>query len=102
MKTRGERLLLKVEDTCYVEGHGLILAPGIPVESYRGSRRRTVLLQKPDGSTERHVVDIFFSVIAPAPSTWRLLCRIAEAEPTSVPAGTEVWLVDNGDSKRAD
>lgn len=99
MNSSSQRLLIKVVDTCYVEGHGVILAPGIPLNSYQGASRRVVILRKPDGSVERHEVDLFFSVVMPAEQTRQWLCRVTGAAPQAIPAGTEVWLLDNGDAR---
>jgi hypothetical protein len=98
VKHSSQRLLIKVVDTCYVEGHGVILAPGIPLSSYQGASRRVVIMRKPDGSAERHEVDLFFSVVTPAEQARQWLCRVTGAAPHAIPAGTEVWLLDNGEA----
>jgi hypothetical protein len=87
------RKLLRVEETSLIEGRGvLVVAPGVPVNSYCGPGSCEVTLRMPDGEerTARATFDI--PRVTPMPSVLYFLCCLPGLTTTDVPIGTEIWI----------
>jgi hypothetical protein len=91
------KFLLKVEDTFYIQGRGLILAPTLPL-SLKLPKQAILELKKPDATAIKVSANFtvpFLHFTDPEqidkhqPS---YICIVKSVDKESVPIGTEVWL----------
>jgi hypothetical protein len=86
-------MLFVVEDTFFIKGRGLVLAPGI---TPRGDERLRVgdplLFKRPDGSELRTAIgELEMFMCSRVDRMPILLLELGKAD---VPVGSEVWSVD--------
>lgn len=86
--------LLTVQETFLIEGRGVVVTPGIPVDSYSGSLSCPVTLRTPDG--RERTVGATFDIprVSPGPSNF-YLCLLTGLTTDDVPIGTEIWTDEN-------
>lgn len=85
--------LFTVTGVVQIRGHGVVLAPWIPLADLPCSTRESVELRFADGS--RRVVDAFFDIPRTPhmyPANLRVACMVAALTEVDVPVGTEVWV----------
>src|SRR2546430_1121918 len=88
MEQTGKTKLLTVEGTSLVEGLGVIVAPGIPVEGYRGPLSRSVTLRKPDGEERMATVGLDIPRRNPPAPALYYLCLVLGITSEDVPSAT--------------
>jgi hypothetical protein len=87
--------LLQVEDTFHIEGRGVIVMPTVPIDSYSGSRSRTVSLRRPDGTTTAANATFDIPCVLTPPPALYYLCLLVGLTKEDVPVGTEIWIDDD-------
>jgi hypothetical protein len=86
------RCLFSVQDSCLIQGRGLVLAPGIIVEgSERFQSGDPIALIKPDGSVINTHIDAL-EVFSPNPRG-EVLIMLKGKTKEDVPVGTKVWSI---------
>lgn len=92
------RLLFTVTDRFLIQGRGVVLCPGVPVEE--SGRTLAVRIERPDGSsfvTDAWPEHLSGFATLDAARRWaagpRAVCVRAEAA-ADVPVGSQVWAVD--------
>jgi hypothetical protein len=89
-----ERFLFKVEDTFQISRLGLVLAPGMPLDSYDGPRQVNLKLVKSDGEELMIPAEVYYPFLIPAPKEPKNLILIRSLSRSEVPIGTDVWLIE--------
>jgi len=86
------RRLLTVEDRFFIEGRGVLVAPGPLPGEYPAPSQLAVELRLPSGATRRAVARLAFDTEAGS-NEHPLLCTLVGLTRDDVPLGTEVWVL---------
>lgn len=87
--------LLTTEEAFQIEGRGVIVTPGIPVDAFSGALPpRVVTLRRPDGQERTARAEFDIPRINPPPPTPSYFCLLTGLTKDAVPKGTELWIDD--------
>jgi hypothetical protein len=90
--------LLTVEDVFAIPGRGVIVVPDIPLQMLAPPHPPTVLLKRPDNTTQTvsatFDIPIFDPPLGVQPRPAAYVCLLRGIEKAVVPIGTEIWVAD--------
>ena len=89
-----ETFLTIVEDTFYIKGRGLIIAPSFPVSEYNFNTEEKIRVETMDGSVI--FCDAYFQVPfqSPRPKIISFCCALLKVSKEQVPIGSKIFLMD--------
>jgi hypothetical protein len=90
--------LLTVEDVFAITGRGVIVVPDIPLQMLAPLHPPTVLLKRPDNTTQTVAatfdIPIFDPPLGVQPRRAAYVCLLRGIDKTAVPIGSEIWVVE--------
>lgn len=88
------RRLFTVQDSFFIQGHGIVPVPGIvPQGNERFHVGDPILLKRPDGSSLAWQID-GLEVICGGPPRDDVVILLKGLGKEDVPIGTEIWSID--------
>jgi hypothetical protein len=87
-----DQIIITVQDTFYIDGRCLVVAPSVPLDIYSGLREIMVELKAPNGSARTAILSLGLPFLDPPPNQPEYIGVFRDLKKPDVPIGTVILL----------